>query len=962
MKNTTNAFLGGLRTDLHPMATDSRTLTDALNATLITYNGNEMMLQNDMGNTKIQDSKTGNIMGLSEGFIPVGMKEHGGIMYIASVNKEGKGEIGTIPSPIYTLSYERIEDTWIQMLSDATGPLPNPVILNNKKLYPGDKFIVQLPLTVQNEKDFYYYSNSPFKGAKTKAPNRLLSLFENNKKIPGLYDVKLYSIYGTGMTELHKVESEPQVYYKTDKTMDISKYWFIDGSIKDFDVEYMHLSGALKTYPGLPPGRLAVKAQLEGINSFGLIKVMQCQQAKQIYSTAPYVHKSNNSYTLYFPGFEYKLESTRYIGKVEVVLYDQSTLDPIYTNEFHYNPKGGDTFNTTTKGIINTVVTQLQIRNNTVTDFYEVNTNKTPSRKEFSINTQYILNNSLFSCDIPKLENWYKLTVKYYDLYGGIIDVFDYSFNPYHILNSEKTYSGFRWKAAMYKRQYYDIKDTTSLLKIETTPVELKGAMNCSIKAYVPTDDPFSPDYNIETTGPCFKRQKDIYGGDSRPDNIYFYPKLAARHTRDLTFQDITANPISISYPDLSNLHYLYADNTFTFDPVDQNNITISWRLDSNLFVDNNATFSVRAFGTPYQQMHLVEEYNGEALFTEEGNLNPNTYYYGAERVIGNPTLTVSCNDKGKQIQILENAQITALVYDAATEYDEYGKFIPSGMTEIGAYAALTGIDKLQWKLELPSLSKYSLVTSFSLYGNSETKTNMLMGLNRTGQAVPAWEWGKNCIENLRNLNTSIITTFDQYPAYVPSKGSYQTVLDSGVYLINIQALGQENSNAVFKLDSFGEVLKINNHFVPTLFYLPTRQHVTLSWDDTNNLANIGLYQITRNILMSDNSTYFNSGSEYKILYYQDSSIKEGYEPILPLSATYYEQQVQCHKKTYDYYPGPQDQMQIDKHFIKNKDTWEFVNFVYTYDKNSPTEVTIPPVDGLSTDELTKLSYRTLNI
>ena len=33
------------------------------------------MLQNDMGNTLIQDSATGHIMGLSEGFVPVGLKE-----------------------------------------------------------------------------------------------------------------------------------------------------------------------------------------------------------------------------------------------------------------------------------------------------------------------------------------------------------------------------------------------------------------------------------------------------------------------------------------------------------------------------------------------------------------------------------------------------------------------------------------------------------------------------------------------------------------------------------------------------------------------------------------------------------------------------------------------------------------------------------------------------------------------
>ena len=75
MKQTINQFTKGLVTELHPLMTDGTQLTDALNATLITYNGNEFMLQNDMGNTLIQDSKTGHIMGLSEGFIPVGIKQ-----------------------------------------------------------------------------------------------------------------------------------------------------------------------------------------------------------------------------------------------------------------------------------------------------------------------------------------------------------------------------------------------------------------------------------------------------------------------------------------------------------------------------------------------------------------------------------------------------------------------------------------------------------------------------------------------------------------------------------------------------------------------------------------------------------------------------------------------------------------------------------------------------------------------
>jgi hypothetical protein len=60
-----------------------------------------------MGNAQIIDTRTGNIMGLSDGFVPVGMKEHGGVLYIASYNNKTKeGELGTIPSPRiqYTLS------------------------------------------------------------------------------------------------------------------------------------------------------------------------------------------------------------------------------------------------------------------------------------------------------------------------------------------------------------------------------------------------------------------------------------------------------------------------------------------------------------------------------------------------------------------------------------------------------------------------------------------------------------------------------------------------------------------------------------------------------------------------------------------------------------------------------------------------------------------------------------------
>jgi hypothetical protein len=51
MKQTTvNEFKDGLNLDLHPLVTPKTVLTDNINGTFITYNGNEFCLQNDRGN------------------------------------------------------------------------------------------------------------------------------------------------------------------------------------------------------------------------------------------------------------------------------------------------------------------------------------------------------------------------------------------------------------------------------------------------------------------------------------------------------------------------------------------------------------------------------------------------------------------------------------------------------------------------------------------------------------------------------------------------------------------------------------------------------------------------------------------------------------------------------------------------------------------------------------------------
>lgn len=89
-----NTFTGGINTDLHPLIQPNDTLTDCVNGTLITYNGNENMLQNDMGNYELKGAK------LPAGYIPLGMKEHQGILYIASMNPiTNKIQLGSYPSP-----------------------------------------------------------------------------------------------------------------------------------------------------------------------------------------------------------------------------------------------------------------------------------------------------------------------------------------------------------------------------------------------------------------------------------------------------------------------------------------------------------------------------------------------------------------------------------------------------------------------------------------------------------------------------------------------------------------------------------------------------------------------------------------------------------------------------------------------------------------------------------------------
>ena len=92
--SSTNTFTEGMVCDLDPINVPNNVLTDCLNGTIITYDGNEYSLQNDKGNYPLSGCK------LNPNFIPIGIKEHNGILYIVSINPiTGEEEIGSYPSP-----------------------------------------------------------------------------------------------------------------------------------------------------------------------------------------------------------------------------------------------------------------------------------------------------------------------------------------------------------------------------------------------------------------------------------------------------------------------------------------------------------------------------------------------------------------------------------------------------------------------------------------------------------------------------------------------------------------------------------------------------------------------------------------------------------------------------------------------------------------------------------------------
>ena len=294
IRKAVNKFTKGLVMDFSPENTQNEVLTNALNATLLTFNGNELSLQNDMGNGRVETAH------LPDGYMPVGTCEYGGIIYIVSYNPlEDKSQIGCFPSPERNVSNDelgipnkRISRSDFQEVDDYGNPSQDGIIKNNTQcvllrndpLNPGDKFLICTNPEIYNEKladllvdrhDGYYEGSAnwdPHGFEPIKHPMialNVVSIEDSGKIIYLNSDIRQYDkvVTNSGYEDIfryHMLGSMPDA--------GPNKY---DQEAVDIDEYRDVLSSGYSVFKSKTSGKLAILAELVMIDSYSVTHSLQ---------------------------------------------------------------------------------------------------------------------------------------------------------------------------------------------------------------------------------------------------------------------------------------------------------------------------------------------------------------------------------------------------------------------------------------------------------------------------------------------------------------------------------------------------------------------------------------------------------------------------------------------------------------------------------------------------------------
>lgn len=245
----TNTFTDGLIMDFDPLVTPNTSLSSALNATFVTMNGKENVLQNDMGNCQIEGAN------LPAGYVPVGTAEMGGIIYIVSYNPlTNRSQIGSFPSPARNIfsETENINNVTLKeniFLTNTTEDFRKKSGREDLKDITNTAYRAKLTKETLHSGDKFYVT-----GNSIAANINYLSHWENNNYIPGYIKLSLGTLDSNNrFVYLNNLLKVP-VY------TDICKL-----DIRDSGNPY---EDVYNTYNSKIAGELYLSAQLELIDSF----------------------------------------------------------------------------------------------------------------------------------------------------------------------------------------------------------------------------------------------------------------------------------------------------------------------------------------------------------------------------------------------------------------------------------------------------------------------------------------------------------------------------------------------------------------------------------------------------------------------------------------------------------------------------------------------------------------------
>lgn len=298
-----NTFGDGLVMDFAPDNTQATCLTHALNATLLTMNGNELSLQNDMGNGRVETAY------LPEGYIPVGTCEFGDIIYIVSYNPiTNKSQIGCFPSPERNISSKELSGTKTTFKLEEEflkqnkfgfkETISNSVkkIIYDNKLNPGDKFIVHSRDIHDNMLRISDYGNkSHIVGAFPKQFKINVVAIEDSGKINYLNnDLKWYNDF----------------YINQESTNNSNK--------PDIDSYRNLLSSGYSVFQSKVSGKLAILIELERIQAFN--STYEVLKNKDITKTIESTTVNYQQYDIYI-NFNWKTNNPD-VNPKSIVIYD----------------------------------------------------------------------------------------------------------------------------------------------------------------------------------------------------------------------------------------------------------------------------------------------------------------------------------------------------------------------------------------------------------------------------------------------------------------------------------------------------------------------------------------------------------------------------------------------------------------------------------------------------------------